>query len=53
MLEILLLGHLSQFEVSRAADQQLQAVDVDVFVVFGPKAGQQGIQTEEEQLAPN
>lgn len=53
MKEILLSGHLYRFEVSQAADQQLQVVDVDGFAIFGPKAGRQGIQIEEEQLAPS
>ena len=45
--------HLYQFQGSQAVGQWPQEVDVDVFAKFGPKAGQLGIQIEEEQMAPN
>lgn len=44
--------HLYLSEGSQAADQLLQGVDEDGFVIFGTKAGQLEIQVEEEQLEP-
>lgn len=46
-------GHLYQFQGSRAAGQWPQGVDVGVFAKSGTKADRQGIQIEEEQMAPN
>lgn len=46
-------GYLYQFQGSQAADQWPQGVDVGVFAKSGPKADRQGIQIEEEQMAPN
>ena len=46
-------GYLYQFQGSQAADQWPRGVDVGVFAKSGPKADRQGIQIEEEQMAPN
>lgn len=51
--KLLLSEHLYQLEGSQAADQWLQAIDVDWFAIFVQETGQLGIQIQEEQQAPN
>lgn len=53
MMQLLLSGHLYQFEGSQAADQWLKGVNVDEFAVSEPKAGLLGIQIQEEKLELN